>query len=328
MVKQPRQLSIGEGTDSSAGSNADSNENNQRSRSAIDVLLGENPTDFQVWLLKLAREFHWDENDPGFAVPLATTQLERVMKDYPQQVKAALEEVARQQKQDWNRMKAATDATALRTQQAAEGLSNRLCETKSLVDLDIAQLGGRMQAERIALAEMMQAERQALRDEFERELEAVRSAADAQQKAIMQRLEAERERTTEMMATERQEMAKLAQQLSEQLQQETRAQTKAVIAEGVVATRERANKQVKEIVAGVRRKHYLEVGLYAIAMAALLVGTSWMMAWVTRGQVEQNSVWGDIERWNKDHLRECVNVGATTCNFHIEVPEHPIEPKR
>ena len=321
MVKQPRQLNIAEGTDNHANSKADS----QPSRSAIDVLLGENPTDFQVWLLKLAREFHWDENDPGFAVPLATTQLERVMKDYPQQVKAALEAVARRQQQDWNRMQAATAATALRTQQAADRLSHRLGETKRLVALDIAQLGGRMQAERLALAEMMREERRALRDELDRELAAVRTAAEAREMATMQLLEAERERTIELMANERQAMAKLAQQLSEQLQQETSAQTKAVIAEGVVATRERANKQVKEIVAGVRGKHYIEVALYAIATAALLVGTSWSMAWVTRGRAEQNSVWGDIERWNRDHLRECVNVGATTCNFHIEVPEHPIE---
>ena len=70
----------------------------------------------------------------------------------------------------------------------------------------------------------------------------------------------------------------------------------------------------------IRRKHYVEVGLYAIAAALMLTSTSWTAAWITRGVSESNSVWGDIERWNQDHLQACVEAQMTTCNFHIEVP--------
>ena len=105
--------------------------------------------------------------------------------------------------------------------------------------------------------------------------------------------------------------------LAEEQKQVIEAHTKDLIAQGIVANQRRSESQVKEIVSAVRRKHYVEVGLYAIAAALMLTSISWMAAWVT---VEGNSDWGDIERWNKDHLQACVEAQMTTCNFHIEVP--------
>jgi hypothetical protein len=34
---------------------------------------------------------------------------------------------------------------------------------------------------------------------------------------------------------------------------------------------------------------------------------------------------GDLLRWNQAHLRECSKKKTNTCNFQMEVPEHPIK---
>ena len=39
------------------------------------------------------------------------------------------------------------------------------------------------------------------------------------------------------------------------------------------------------------------------------------------GPRENSSTWGDIERWNHDPLKACIDANTSTCNFHIKVPE-------
>ena len=51
---------------------------NNEEPNALDFLLKGKPTDFQLELLQLARKLNWDENDPGFAVPLVMAQVENV----------------------------------------------------------------------------------------------------------------------------------------------------------------------------------------------------------------------------------------------------------
>ena len=82
---------------------------------------------------------------------------------------------------------------------------------------------------------------------------------------------------------------------------------------------------VSAIAKQMRQVHYWETVFWACGVAGALVSMSWFGGWQMRGLAEQNSFWGDVERWNKDHVRECIKVKETTCYIHIEVPDHPVE---
>ena len=58
-------------------------QNSNRDKTAVDYVLGDKPTEFQLKLLQLGRELDLDENDPGFAVPLAMGQVENVRATHP-----------------------------------------------------------------------------------------------------------------------------------------------------------------------------------------------------------------------------------------------------
>ena len=96
-------------------------------------------------------------------------------------------------------------------------------------------------------------------------------------------------------------------------------------AEGFAVSRAQAKDQVAVIAKQMRQVHYWETIAYACGVAGALVSISWFGGWQMRGLADQNSFWGDVQRWNKDHVRECIKVKANTCNIHIEVPDHPVE---
>ena len=80
------------------------------------------------------------------------------------------------------------------------------------------------------------------------------------------------------------------------------------------------DKEVRRIMKVVRPKHYAESVIWVVLAVALMSSVSWLSAWVSRGRAEEATQWGDIERWNQEHLKACIEAGETTCNFHIEVP--------
>ncbi|MEL7315181.1 MAG: DUF6753 family protein [Cyanobacteria bacterium J06559_3] len=103
------------------------------------------------------------------------------------------------------------------------------------------------------------------------------------------------------------------------------AKASQLTAEGFAVSRTQAKDQVAAIAKQMRQVHYWETVFWACGVAGALVSMAWFGGWQMRGLAEHNSFWGDVQRWNKDHVRECIKVKATTCNIHIEVPEHPVE---
>ena len=281
-------------------------QNANRDKTAVDYVLGDRPTDFQLKLLQLGRELDWDENDPGFAVPLAMGQVENVLEAYPAKIQATMDEISKRSERKWADTQTALEVSALRGEQAAQRVDTRLVEVKGLLDLEIVQVQGLMQKERLEL-------KRAISDEQARvqRLVADERAAMADERAQVQQL----------MADERAAMAQQAQELAQHQKQVLEKHTKDLIAEGIVANQRRAESQVREIVNAARSKHYWEAGAIACLAAALLMSSAWMIGWVSRGRAENSSVWGDIERWNQEHLKACIDANTTTCNFHIQVPQ-------
>ena len=311
-------------------------QNSNRDKTAVDYVLGDKPTDFQLKLLQLGRELDWDENDPGFAVPLAMGQVENVLKAYPAKLQATMDEISKQSEVKWERIQAGLKVSAMRGEQAAQRMDTRLVEVKGLLDLEIVQVQGLMQQERLEL-------QQAISDEQERvqRLMTTEHAAMLNERSQIQLLMArERSQMQQLMASERAAMAdeqtqmqqlmaderaaatQQAQVLADQQKQVLEQHTTDLIAQGVIANQRRAESQVKEIINAARGKHYWEAAAIACLTAALLMATSWMTGWVSRGRAENSSVWGDIERWNQDPLQACIDANTTTCNFHIQVPEN------
>lgn len=281
-------------------------QNSNRDKTAVDYVLGDRPTEFQLKLLQLGRELDWDENDPGFAVPLAMGQVENVLESYPARIQATMDEISKRSERKWTDIQAALKVSAMRGEQAAQRMDTRLVEVKGLLDLEIVQVQGLMQTERLEL-------QRAISDEQARvqRLAADERAAMADERAQVQQL----------MEDERVAMAQQAQDLAEHQKQVLEKHTKDLIAEGVIAHQRRAESQVKDIVNAARGKHYWEATAIACLAAALLMSSAWMIGWVSRGRAEDSSVWGDIERWNHDHLKACIDANTTTCNFHIQVPQ-------
>ena len=96
-------------------------------------------------------------------------------------------------------------------------------------------------------------------------------------------------------------------------------------AQGFAASRTQAKDMVSVIAKQMRQVHYWETVFWACGVAGGLVSISWFSGWQMRGLADHNSFWGDVQRWNRDHVRECIKAEQTTCNIHIEVPDHLVE---
>lgn len=210
---------------------------------ALDFLLKGKPTDFQLELLQLARKLNWDENDPGFAVPLVMDQVEHVLEVYPDRIKAAMEEASQRSEMKWTRIQAALRVSAEKGVQAAGRIDGRLDEVRSLLDSEFERVEELLQAERLEMQRAMATEREALR---------------------------------ELMAQERADMTRLAQRVTEQQKQVLIAQTQALIQEGALAAQQRAEAQVKQIVKGVRQKHFWETIAIALLAAMSILAVGWI----------------------------------------------------
>lgn len=217
--------------------------NREPEMSALDCLLKGKTTEFQRDLLQLARRANWDENDPGFAVPLATGQIENVLEVYPARIQAAMEEIAKASEMKWERIQAALNVSAVKGTQAADRIDGRLAEVKTLLDLEISKVEGLLQDERLAAQKAMAEEREAVR---------------------------------QMMADERADMMRTAQMFTEQQKQILIAQTQALVQEGALAAQQQADQQVKQIVNGVRKKHFWETISVALLAATSILVVGWV----------------------------------------------------
>ena len=92
-------------------------------------------------------------------------------------------------------------------------------------------------------------------------------------------------------------------------------------AKGFAVSRKQAAEQVEVMAKQLKQVHYWEAVSWASVAASAVFVTGWMGGWFGHGLASQNSIWGDIQRWNRDELKACVEVKQTTCNFHIEVPK-------
>ena len=163
--------------------------------------------------------------------------------------------------------------------------------------------------------------------QFRTMLAEVLSAVDANQEgalAVEQRLSEVRQLLeTERMAIliEHKALANQARETTAQQVQVLEAKATALTAQGFAVSRKQATEQVKVIAKQLRQVHYWETMFWACSVALMLVALSGLGGWQMRGLADQNSIWGDIQRWNRDGLKACLAVKKTTCNFHIQVPE-------
>ena len=222
-------------------------------------------------------------------------QIEHVLEVYPDRIKAAMEQISQASEMRWERVQAALKVSATQGVQAAARMDNRLQQVSDLLALERAEVQRLMADERRALFSEMADEREAFR---------------------------------RLMADERDEMLKLSQALTEQQKQVLETQTRNLLAEGVTRWKEMVIKQVDDIIKRIRIKHYWQVAAGACALALALGGFSWHSGWVSSDRAQAASTWGDLQRWNQDHVQACLDARTPTCNIHMEVPEHPIKPMR
>lgn len=219
--------------------------------SALDFLLKGEKTAFQKELLEMARQKHWDEDDPGFAVPLATVHIEQVLEVYPERIKAAMEEISRQQAMKWERIQGGLKVSALQSTQTVTRMTSTLTDAQLAMDRQLSRA-----------AQLMQDEREAL---------------------------------VKMMADERRAMMQEAMEIAEQQKQVLEARTQALIEQGALASQQRAETQVQQIVKGVRMKHFWETVAVAIIAALALVAIGSTTGWVL-GRQQRAAAWNGLEQ--------------------------------
>lgn len=264
------------------------NANPSKAMQAIDVLLADKPSEFRATVFELSRQLGWADDEPGFLLAIATNQLEALLRQYPERISEAMATAARELEDDWQQVQAKLTISAIKSANTAGQIDQKLTKTQLLINGELSKMERLLETERAAMAQAMTEERSAVQ---------------------------------QLLADERAAMAQRSLELTEQQKEIIEARTTEMIAKGITANQERADNQVKAIVKGVLPKHYTEVAIYAMCFAAVLVCSSWWIAWAARGLAENNSVWGDIERWNQDELQACQDVSEPTCSFHIEVPK-------
>lgn len=291
----------------------------QKQRQVIDVVLADQPEAFKRAVFELCRQLGWPDDEPGFLLAVVSNRLYALAQEYPQQLTAAMQQATAGTLAQWQDVQDKLSGAAARQDLA---LAQMMSEVTLAQRVAREQVEGTQSVLEQALAQWQQVLARA-QGEARAALEQERQSLSQAQAQVVALLEAERAEVGRLMAAERQAMQKQATAAAEQQKQVMEAYTKELILEVVAEDQQRARAQVKEIVSTVRRKHYVEAGFWAVAAAALMSVSVGTMAWVARGVAEDNSVWGDIERWNGDHLQACIEAQQTTCNFHIEVPDHP-----
>ena len=260
------------------------NNNSSRAMQAIDALLADQPSEFRATVFELSRQLGWADDEPGFLLAIATNQLEALIRQYPERISAAMNTAARELEADWQQLQAKLALSAMKSAQTAGQIDQKLTQAQLLIDGELSKMARLLEAEQTAMAQAMTDERAAVR---------------------------------QLLSDERTAMAQQAQDLAEQQKQVLEARTKELIVQAVAANKERADKQVKEIVASSRAAHYWQsvggacVGAFLVICATLFV----------QALAKRVSPWGQFEQWNQSQLKDCRAVDSNTCNFHIKPPE-------
>ena len=105
-----------------------------------------------------------------------------------------------------------------------------------------------------------------------------------ERKAMLQAMADERAEVRRLLTEERAEIVQQAMALAEKQKQVIEAHTKALIAEGVIASQQRAEQQVKQIVRGVRAKHFWETISVALIAGLSILVVGWTAGWFLGNQ--------------------------------------------
>ncbi|EDX82787.1 hypothetical protein S7335_1090 [Synechococcus sp. PCC 7335] len=274
--------------------------------SPLEQLLKGRSPEFKDTVRALVQQYDIDETDPTFILLVGTSTLEALLTKYPQQFESLFISLLAQMNQrwetlqqeiasvthtaseklaaDWQQLHLKLSSSAMDTATTAHKIDSRLHEVKELLDTEVKKVES-----------LLQQQREGLQKAAATEQETIRVQAGTQ---------------AELLTTVFEGQAK-----------ELEVQAGKLAAHAIATAQANMQQQIKEFNKGIKWKHYLEAAGLACGCAALLMATSWTTAWVSRGRVENNTVWSDIERWNGDELQACLRARTPTCNFHIERPK-------
>lgn len=232
-----------------------------KAREAIDALLAEKDSDFRAVVFELCHRLDWPDDEPSFLLAIATNQLEALVMQYPERISEAMQLAAKELEQDWQQMQAKLALSAMKSTQTATRMTNTLTDAQLIVEQALSRTQTLLEQERSAMVKAM---------------------------------ETEHNEVCRLLSAERKTMAKLAQELAEQQKQVLEAHTKDLIAQAVMAHQERAERQVQQIVKGVRMKHFWETFSVALIAALSIAVVGWTAGWFLGQQRE--STWDAWQR--------------------------------
>lgn len=265
--------------------NPEQNGSNQsKAMTAIDALLEGKSDAFKVAVLELCRQIGWADDDPGILLAISTHQLETLVKQYPDQIEAVMNAASAKLEADWQQVQAKLIAQSMDSTQTAHQIDNHLYEARTFIRDELEKVKQLLATERDGMKRVVEAEQETLRQEAGTQTDLLTKVYEGQ--------------CADM-----------------------KAQAEKLSAWAIAQAQVTAKEQIDEALKDVRKKHYVEAIASACACGAALMLTSWTTAWVSRGRMEDNTYWADIERWNQQELQACVNAGLPTCNFHIRVPQ-------
>lgn len=265
--------------------NPEQNGSNQsKAMTAIDALLEDKSDAFKVAVLELCRQIGWADDDPGILLAIATHQLEALIKQYPDQIEAVMREASAKLEADWQQVQAKLIAQSMDSARTAHQVDNHLHEARAFIRDELEKVKQLLAAERNGMKQVVEAEQETLRKEAETQTDLLIKVYEGQCADL-------------------------------------KAQTEKLSAFAVAQAQATTAEQVEQAMKDVRKKHYVEAISIACGLSAALLFAGWTTAWISRGRMEDNTYWADIERWNQQELQACVDADLPTCNFHIRMPE-------
>jgi hypothetical protein len=95
------------------------------------------------------------------------------------------------------------------------------------------------------------------------------------------------------------------------------SEAKKLLAQGFMLAQNEAASHIK----GAQKIQTVQAIGWAIAATIALISLSWCAGWFGRSWLDRTSTWSELERWNQDALKACLEVQQKTCNFRIRIPQ-------
>lgn len=228
----------------------------QKARQAIDLLLEDKSDEFRATVFELCRQIGWPDDEPSFLFAIMTNQLQALVKQYPERISEAMATAARQLEQDWQRIQADLSLAAVQQNQVLGGMTTTLTDAQ------------------LAMHDQLSQARQLMADE---------------RSAMMQALADERDSMRRLLAKEREAATRQLMALADKQKQVLEAHTKDLIAQAVVANQKRTDQQVKQIVKGVRMKHFWETIAVALLASMSILAVGWVAGLLVGRQPQLSS---------------------------------------